>query len=127
VSIDEVRLDQLEAMLRQLQLAGDGRKVGELITAGVDVRPEARERDLFGEGHTADGMVSLEDQDFEPRPREVTGARQPVVPRADDDGVVPHRHRFTSRSPRRPPLGGKSDNAEVSGREMPVIGVTAIN
>ena len=82
----------ISAVLRQLELPGDGGKVGELVAAGVDVGSETGERQLLRERHAADIVVSLEDEYLEPRLCKVAGACQPVVSRADNYGIVPRRH-----------------------------------
>ena len=46
---------------------------------------------LLGDGRAAKHVTALEHEHLAPRPREVGGARQAVVPAADDDRVVPHR------------------------------------
>src|SRR5215471_9600941 len=96
----------------QLQLSRDGRKLGQLVPARVDVRFEARKRELLGQHHSADGLVALEDEHLEPRLRQVAGTRQPVLSSSHHQGVTLFCHRFTStplhlmlsrRSPSSPP------------------------
>ena len=85
-------------MLLQLQLTGNGGEVGQLVAARVDVRPEPGERQLLGERHASYVVVALEDEHLQPRLRKVAGAGQPIMPGADNDGVVPRRHSSTSRA-----------------------------
>ena len=86
--VDDVGLDQRESVPRQLQLARRRREVGELVAAGVHVRPETGQRQLFGERHAAEGVVLLEDEHLQTRPGEVAGAGEAVLAGADDDGIM---------------------------------------
>lgn len=66
----------------------------------MNVRPEARKRQLLGQRHAPYVVVPLEHEHLEPGPGEITRAGQPVVARADYYGIVPRRHRPTSEKPR---------------------------
>ena len=81
----DLRRDEREAVLRQLELAHDRR-----LEPAHRVR-ERRDPDpaeVLGHGRAADDAARLDHHDPQPRPREVRRRRQPVVPRADDDRVV---------------------------------------
>src|SRR3954471_11749396 len=45
---------------------------------------------LLGDGCAADQVAPFEDQDFAPRPREIRGVHETVMPAANDDDVVIH-------------------------------------
>ena len=54
-------------MLLQLKFPWNGREIGQLVAARVDVRPEPRERQLLGERHASYLMVALEDEHLQSR------------------------------------------------------------
>ena len=83
-----VRRDQLEPVLGEPELVRRGRELGDEVAARVNVGEMARRGDLLGDRHSPDGRVALEHDDAEPGLREIAGARQAVVSRADDDRVV---------------------------------------
>src|SRR5262245_11537267 len=91
-----LRLDELVAT-KQIQLIRNWREICKLIAAGVNVRPKARQRLFFGDGHTANGVILLKDQDLKAHSGQVAGTGQAIVPRADDDRVVMMRHSQPSR------------------------------
>jgi len=82
------RRDQLEPVLRESELIGRWRQLGDEIAARMNVGEVARCGDLLGDRHPSDGRVALERHDFQPGPREIAGAGQAVVSRADDSRVV---------------------------------------
>ena len=78
--------DERQAVLRQRELAGDGRpqathRVGERRHADAG-------GELLGHRGAADPVAGLEDQDAQAARGEVRGGRQAVVAGADDDRVV---------------------------------------
>jgi hypothetical protein len=80
-------LDELEAVVEEVQLVRCRRKARQLVAAGVDVGAEAGGGKLLGQGHAAYGGVLLEDRDVQPGLGEIAGTGQPVVARADDHRV----------------------------------------
>ena len=46
----------------------------------------------LGDGHSANRVVLLKDENLQPSPGQITGAGQAVVSRADDNGIVRMRH-----------------------------------
>src|SRR5207245_2898497 len=52
----------------------------------------ARQGFIFGDGHAANRVILLKDENLQPRPGEITGAREAIVPCADDNGVLRIRH-----------------------------------
>jgi hypothetical protein len=75
-------------MREQVELVRDGREVGQLIAARVQIRPEAGQRDFLGQGHAADRVVLLQHQDAQARARQIAGAGQSVVACSEDDRVI---------------------------------------
>ena len=88
----DLRPDQFEAKIRQAQFRRDRREIGQLKSERVHVRPKPGERDLLGRRHAADGMVLIDDERPQARPRQVAGAGQAVVAGPDDDRVIELRH-----------------------------------
>ena len=82
-----LRLDEF-IPVEQTQFVRDRREVCQLIAAGVNVRPKARQSFFFGDRHPSDRVVLFEDKNLEPRPGEIAGTGQAVVSCADDDRVV---------------------------------------
>ncbi len=81
-----VERQDLEAMPRQVELADDLRPQ-QRDHVRADRELEAREY-LFRDRGAADHVPPLEHQHLAPRPRQVGGVDEPVVPAADDDHVV---------------------------------------
>jgi hypothetical protein len=50
--------------VEQTQFVRDRREVGQLIAAGMNVRPKAGQGFLFGDRHAADRLILFEDKDF---------------------------------------------------------------
>src|SRR3954464_6248430 len=83
-----VERQDLEPVPRQVQLANDFRtkqrddgRTDRVLEAGMK---------LLGDGRAADQVAPFEDQDFAPRPREIRGVHETVMPAANDDDVVIH-------------------------------------
>src|SRR5262245_28887984 len=53
----------------------------------MNVRPKARERFFFRDGHASNRVVLLENEYLQAGPRQITRAGQAIVSCADDDGV----------------------------------------
>jgi len=81
----------------ELEIPIDRAEVNEAVEVRMEVVSESRRRYLFRRAAAADDLPSLEDEDRLARLREVAGARETVVPRADDDDVVRLR-RYSSSS-----------------------------
>src|SRR5205807_7976028 len=106
-----------------LQLARRRGEVGELVAAGVYVRPETGQRQLFGERHAAEGVILLEDEHLQARPGEVAGAGEAVLAGADADGIMARRHAHSLRAevmpsfyraPSRAPMSNAGSGPELS-------------
>ena len=88
-----VERQNLEAVLRQLQLADDlGPEQRHDVRTDGKLEPGD---DLFGDGRAADDVTPLDDEHLATRARQIRRRRQAVVPGADDDGVVLTRHAGT--------------------------------
>lgn len=84
-------------MALELEIPIDRAEVNEAVEVRMEVVSESRRRYLFRRAAAADDLPRLEDEDLLARLREVAGARETVVPRADDDDVVRLR-RYSSSS-----------------------------
>jgi hypothetical protein len=81
-----VERQDLEAVLRQRELPDDlGAQQGDDVRGHAE--PEPGEH-LLGHRGPAENVAPLQHDDLEPGPREVRSRHEPVVPAADDHGVV---------------------------------------
>ena len=83
-----VGVHELEPVLRERQVAQEGRDEGEGVDGGAGVVHEARQRQLLGAAAAADGVGALEDRDRAAGPGEHDGRGEPVGARADYDGIA---------------------------------------
>ena len=82
-----VRSEEAKAVAGEAELLGRRPELGDEIAAGVDVGEKARSGELLGTAHAADRLLAFEDEHPAAGSRQVAGAGQPVVSRADNDGI----------------------------------------
>jgi hypothetical protein len=82
------RVDELETVVGEREVAKGRRGCAERVEGRADVVDEPRERELGGARAAPDRLLRLADEDGPARPRERDGGREPVRPGPDDDGVV---------------------------------------
>ena len=82
-----VHFEVFQPVLSQLKVRDDGRPVDHQMHGGAEVDLVAGP-DFLGADGPADDGAAFQDEDLVAGFGEVTGADEPVVSRADDDGVV---------------------------------------
>ena len=92
-----IRMDQLEAILSQLEFIRNRREVCELDAYCVRVRLEPWQGYFFRIGHSTDGMILLQNEDFQAGFCQIAGTGQTVMPAADHDGVIVGWHFRTAQ------------------------------
>jgi hypothetical protein len=86
----EIRTPNLQAVTSEPEVADHALvQVPEPVRAAVEA--EARE-ELFRDGRTSCGLATLQNEDAQTGPRQVSGADQPVVTGSDENRVVSRAH-----------------------------------
>ena len=83
----QARMDQLQPVLREVELAEEARSGGQRVEGGADVVPEAGQSQLGGAAAAPDAGGGLQHPHRTPRPGQGDGGGQAIGPAADDDGV----------------------------------------